>query len=224
MVLDDQPAVPVLREILLLEHGDEDLPELLAHLHDEGDAAVEGVLLDLVDDGDCCQLPHVGGVELPLVVLDVGQAEGLAVLPTHSSYLVVQVHYDLLVVALPGLGTVVEGRVVIHHHLPRPDGYFPAPDQLQAQDFGEVVGRVFAEELREANESREFKDGVIAENVLVLLAVIDGLTCHDLEPHSVSLDLPLLHLLSQVDHLLQHQQILPRSNLLGYLVQALVIV
>ena len=65
---------------------------------------------------------------------------------------------------------------------------------------------------------------MVGEYVLVLLAVVDGLAGDDLEAHAVGPDFPLLHLLSQVDHLFEHQQVLAGLDLLCDLDQALVVV
>lgn len=69
IVLNNQPAVSVVVAVLLfLAESDEELPEPLADLHHEGNAAEEDVAAHLSDYRGGCQLAHLGRVVLTLDV------------------------------------------------------------------------------------------------------------------------------------------------------------
>ena len=151
VVLDDEPGVAVVGGVAGVD-GEEYLAELLTHLDNEGDAAVEGILLDLVNDGDGCKLAHVGRVVLALVVPHLGLPESLAVLPADPADLVVQMPHYFLVVALPSLGAVVEGGEVVGDHLSGFEGYPAGAEGLGVEVVGEVGRRGVPVELREPDE------------------------------------------------------------------------
>lgn len=72
VILDDKPTISIFSQLLIIVDGYQYLSELLADLHDKRYTSVEGIFFDLVDDGNCCQLAHVGCVEFSLIVFDVG--------------------------------------------------------------------------------------------------------------------------------------------------------
>lgn len=56
MVLDNEPAISVFDVVFILMDDVNDVSELLADLHYKGDAAIEWIVFDFVDDGDGCEL------------------------------------------------------------------------------------------------------------------------------------------------------------------------
>lgn len=56
MVLDNEPAISVFDVAFILMDDVNDVSELLADLHYKGDAAIEWIVFDFVDDGDGCEL------------------------------------------------------------------------------------------------------------------------------------------------------------------------
>jgi hypothetical protein len=77
-----------------------------------------------------------------------------------------------------------------------------------------LLGKALFIELSDTHQCGEFKDGVVAEQVFVFLAVIDNLTGHYFQTNPVCSDLSLLHLRGEVNHLLEDQQIFAHLYLL----------
>jgi hypothetical protein len=50
MVLDYKPAVPVLCQLFISVDSDKNLPEFLTDLHNKGNASIEGIFFDLVNN------------------------------------------------------------------------------------------------------------------------------------------------------------------------------
>lgn len=121
VVLDDQPAVSVVVAVFLFfSETDQELPEPLADLHHEGNAAEEDVSAHLSDYGSGGQLTHLGCVVLSLHVCNARGAKSHAVRVTHCLQLLQQDFEDFFVIRAPGGISIVEGSVCVSDHAASP--------------------------------------------------------------------------------------------------------
>ncbi len=117
MVFDNQPAISVFDVVFVLMDDVNDVSELLADLHYKGDAAIERIVFDFVDDGNGCELGQVGNVVFFLLIVETCFSVGCAVLDADGFKLIEEMGDHAFVVCLPNVGTVVEGGESVGYHL-----------------------------------------------------------------------------------------------------------